>query len=62
MGAGAAGAAAQLLRPEEVGGGRFPWKQQLRHLQRFGGKLALKNHHLHFRRGGQRGSIERRGA
>ena len=62
VGAGAAGAAAQLLLPEEVGGGRFPWKQQLRHLQRFGGKLALKNHHLHFRQGGQRGSMERRGA
>ena len=62
VGAGVAGVAAQLLLPREVGGGRFPWKQQLWHLQRFGGKLALKNHHLHFRRGGQHSSMGRRGA
>ena len=62
VGAGVAGAAAQLLLPREVGGGRFPWKQQLQHLQRFGGKLALKNHHLRFRRGGQHSSMGRRGA
>lgn len=62
VGAGAAGAAAQLLLPREVGGGRFPWKQQLQHLQRFGEKLALKNHHLRFRRGGQHSSMGRRGA